>query len=605
MTKPDSMFAALLASIQKTADFNRDDMTAPAAVLWPDEKREWEKLVPRLQATLPQFLTFGPFDAAHRSGPALWLRCVLAGKVAAVTLPPGTVPIIYLPGVSRATLRATEDCPQELKPLAELQYSGVIWSQVNAKDWTIAAFLQAEKGGLNLTVARDQATGTSLRRALEKLADVPLAELEARSAAGELNATYFDSLMSEDLVDDLLLWMSKPKDTRGRWEPGRWETLCGRCLADYGFDPARDGELVGAEKLGMQPKGAWKTAWKRYALTPARYPGLEALLRKAKPASKGSLFVHPEEYWPQDNEAEEAELRTQLRELPSEPVASARQALIALEQKHGCRREWVWARLNQSPLASAILHLAALATVTTTPLAGGTLADMVKAYTEGGWKADAAVLDALAGPHERDQDETADEEMEGGEPARGDVAQDAQADHDGGVGHPAAQGDGDDGRLACLPAAQDDDGDARQADDQGDGPAAVGRFAEEEDAGQVHPHGGGVLQQDGVGGRPQRHGRDEQGVHDRERPPREEHDRPEGEVAPPQEGQEHGPGEDDAEEGDLQRFDGGDVEVEGRLLAQDFGEDAACAPEEGGEDDAQPGGARGERDGGGHQVPLS
>jgi len=32
----------------------------------------------------------------------------------------GTVPIIYLPGVSRMTLRATEDCPHELKPLAEL-----------------------------------------------------------------------------------------------------------------------------------------------------------------------------------------------------------------------------------------------------------------------------------------------------------------------------------------------------------------------------------------------------------------------------------------------------------------------------------------------------
>ena len=70
--------------------------------------------------------------------------------------------------------------------------------------------------------------------------------------------------------------------------------------------------------------------------------------------------------------------------------------MIGLEQKHGGRREWVWARLNQSPLASAIQHLATLASVTTTPLTGATLADMVKAYTEGGWKADAAVLDALA-----------------------------------------------------------------------------------------------------------------------------------------------------------------------------------------------------------------
>ena len=139
---------SLLASLQKAADYNRDDTVPPAAVLWPDEKREWEKLVPRLRAVLPQFLIFGPYDAAHRSGPAIWLRCVLAGKIADVALPTGTVPIIYLPGVSRATLRATEDCPHELKPLAELQYRGVIWSQANAKDWTVAAYLQTEKGGL-------------------------------------------------------------------------------------------------------------------------------------------------------------------------------------------------------------------------------------------------------------------------------------------------------------------------------------------------------------------------------------------------------------------------------------------------------------------------
>ena len=196
---------------------------------------------------------------------------------------------------------------------------------------------------------------------MEKLADAPLADLQAKSAAGELNGNYFDSLVSDDLVDDLLSWLSHPKETRNRWEPGRWETLCSRCLADYGFDPARDGELVGAEKLGTQPKAVWKTAWKRYAVAPARYPGLEALLRKAKPPSKGSLFVHAEEFWPQDNEAEEAELRKELLELPSAPVASARQTLIGLEQKHGSRREWVWAKLNQSPLASAIQHLATLA----------------------------------------------------------------------------------------------------------------------------------------------------------------------------------------------------------------------------------------------------
>lgn len=393
-----TFFDTLLAALHKAADYNRDDTVPPAAVLWPDEKREWEKLVPRLRGVLPHFLTLGSYDAPHRSGPAIWLRCVLAGKIASVALPTGTVPIIYLPGVSRATLRATEDCPPELRPLAELQYRGVIWSQANSKDWTIASYFQTEKGGLQLTVARDQATATSLKRAVEKLGDAPLSDLRAKSAAGELNGSYFDSLVSDDVVDDLLSWMSHPKEAKARWEPGRWETMCSRCLADYGFDPARDGELVGAEKLGLQAKPVWKTAWKRYAVAPARYPGLAGLLRKAKPQPKGGamLFTSADEFWPQDNEAEEAELRKELLELPSMPVAAARQALNAMEQKHGCRREWVWAKLNQSPLATAIQHLSALASATTSPLTGATLADMVKAYTEWGWKADAAVLDALA-----------------------------------------------------------------------------------------------------------------------------------------------------------------------------------------------------------------
>jgi hypothetical protein len=41
----------------------------------------------------------GPYDAANRTGTAIWLRCVMAGKVAEIFLPPTAVPILYLPGV--------------------------------------------------------------------------------------------------------------------------------------------------------------------------------------------------------------------------------------------------------------------------------------------------------------------------------------------------------------------------------------------------------------------------------------------------------------------------------------------------------------------------
>src|SRR5205807_47199 len=200
---------ALQASLQKAADYNRDDTVPPAAVLWTDEKREWERLVPRLRATLPHFLVLGPYDSANRSGPAIWLRCVLAGRITSPAYAggsPGAVPLIYLPGVSRATLRATDECPNELKPLAELQYRGVFWSQTNGKDWTITAFLQTNHGGLQLQIAKDQASATAIRRALEKLMDVPVADLRAKSASGELNSNYFHLLISDDPVDDLLTW---------------------------------------------------------------------------------------------------------------------------------------------------------------------------------------------------------------------------------------------------------------------------------------------------------------------------------------------------------------------------------------------------------------
>ena len=393
-----TVLETLIATLHKAADFNTNDTVAPVAILWTDEKKEWERLVPRLRVLLPHFLAFGSYDKANRTGPAIWLRCVLARMIPEITWAPGTVPIIYLPGVSRPTLRATEECPNELKPLAELQYRGVFWSQVNGKDWTIAAFLQTNHGGLELKIAKDQATATSIRRAIERLMDVSVADLQAKSASGELNSNYFHLLISDDPVDDLLTWLADPDGTRKHMGSDRWEALCSDCMKNYGFDPIHDGALVAAEKLGLQEKNVWKTAWKRFATAPSRYAGLIEELRRAKPKPKGgkTLFQNAEEFWPQDNEAEEAQLRQSLLDAGTLSASEARSRLFDLEVHHKARREWVWARLNLAPLATALQHLATLAKATQQPLTGATTADMVKVYTESGWQADAAVVDALA-----------------------------------------------------------------------------------------------------------------------------------------------------------------------------------------------------------------
>ncbi len=44
MSSPISVLDSIIVALANAADYNRDDTVPPAAVLWPDEKREWETL---------------------------------------------------------------------------------------------------------------------------------------------------------------------------------------------------------------------------------------------------------------------------------------------------------------------------------------------------------------------------------------------------------------------------------------------------------------------------------------------------------------------------------------------------------------------------------
>ena len=65
-------------------------------------------------------------------------------------------------------------------------------------------------------------------------------------------------------------------------------------------------------------------------------------------------------------------------------------------EHHGRRRNLVWAELGESPLAVALEPLAILAEVTKVSLAAGTVHDLANGYRNHGWKADNAVMCALA-----------------------------------------------------------------------------------------------------------------------------------------------------------------------------------------------------------------
>ena len=161
----------LIQSIRSAARYNPEAQVAPACILWPDGGRQWEAVIPRLQEELPELAVHGSYSPQKRSGPAIWLRCLVARKIEDVKLPAGRPPIIYLPGLGRQGLRAADSIPEDIKPLAELQYRGAFWSQVNASDWTVFMFLKSDQGGLGLDVAKDAGTRNAMQLSLYRLLD--------------------------------------------------------------------------------------------------------------------------------------------------------------------------------------------------------------------------------------------------------------------------------------------------------------------------------------------------------------------------------------------------------------------------------------------------
>ncbi len=389
----NTLLEAVRASLEHAARYNPGDVVAPAAVLWTDADGQWRPVVEQLRGLMPELLTLGDYDAATRTGPSIWLRCVIEPVVRADTFPAlawpaGTVPVIYMPGVSRQTLRAVEECPDALKPLVELQYRGTVWTQRNGKDWTVRAFLVNDDDGLGLDVAEDKLTLQAMQGALRQLAVTPITRLRGR----RVEAEDFDRLVIGDTPRDLLLWLGDPEGTRGQWDEGTWSAFRNRCRQDYGFDPEAEGEIVGGEKLG-QREGAWYGVWERFTESPALYPGIPDLLRRAKPKE---LLTFEKDPWPDENDKMEELLRAALVEVGSMKPVDARQRLEELEAEQGIRRGWVWARLGMSPLANALEHLAALAKWTASTLGGDSVEAMAKLYAEGGYLADDAVLRALA-----------------------------------------------------------------------------------------------------------------------------------------------------------------------------------------------------------------
>ena len=381
----------LAAELLAAAKVNSQTAVAPAAILWTDKERHWHTALPKLRSSIPGLFELGAYDPGSRVGPAIWLKCAVAGVLPEYEF--SGVPVVYLPGISRAELRAIENCPRDLQPLAELQYRGTFWSQSNGKDWTVSAFLASQHGGLGLDVVQDRATQDALVQLVASglLLDKPLNELKDR----QINAEWLLGLLAPNPARDLLAWMNSPASMQQEWVGPRWEVFQKRAKSEFGFEPIADGPLVAAEKLA-QANGRWKSVAELYCDSYASFPEVLALLRRV-PLPEMGLFPDMEKLsrYPQVNDQNEAGLRYALAACASSDVHSARAAILAADVDHRVRRSWLWSRMGYAPLAAALEHLACLAELSSVVPIGDTPAQLAANYQQSGWKVDDAAIRAI------------------------------------------------------------------------------------------------------------------------------------------------------------------------------------------------------------------
>lgn len=394
----ETLLYQLEVSVREALAYNEGAEVAPVALLWPDRTRQFIEAVRRLRQRVP-LLTFGELDASQAQGPAYWLRCAIAGTIDA-GLPHG-IPVIYLPGVGRDDLRAIEGCPRELAPIAELQYRGQWFVHPSGKDWTVRALLSNRERGLGYDIAEDSTTSNALLAAFGNLLERPIRRLKSQ----HINAEFLQQLLNPDPTGSLLEWLDDPSGFKARLDQSQWKAFVAQSKRKYGFNPASEGEVIGGRRLGER-EGDWAEVWRRFEQNPEQYQGIEARLRQGKPT--GQLFAGPVGAWPQDNDEAEDNLRQALTDLRDAPAGQVRGAIDKLWEEHRDRRNWVWAKLERSPLVFALEQLHRLGQATMTSPSGD-VAALVALYGITGWKADDAYLSSLqAATEPRDRDAVAD-----------------------------------------------------------------------------------------------------------------------------------------------------------------------------------------------------
>jgi hypothetical protein len=377
----------LIKRIKNAGSFTTGVAIKPCVILWTDPERQWEGVINDLKEELPELYILGDYSPENRTGPAIWLKCI-ESKTISVNHE-DIIPIFYLPGISMQHLNDAENCEKEIQPLVEYLNRGAVWHHPNGRDWTPYLFLSTEPGGLQLKVSKDESTKKALLRALPVIMNEKAKDL----SVNHIDSDFINHLVAPDFIREILIWMNNPKVIMKRRSKEEWESFSDQSEREYCFHPDRDGEIRAAQLL-TERKGPWLKVWERFFESPNNYPNLVKLLHKVDPPiDKNEKEM---DSYPAYNTIREEQLADSLTELKGKRRDEIVPIIMNLNQEHGLRRDWVWARVQLSQYAIAIEHLAKLAQLTEKPLNASSTIELGDLYANEGWKVDKVLMDSLA-----------------------------------------------------------------------------------------------------------------------------------------------------------------------------------------------------------------
>lgn len=374
-----TVLAAVSERLAAAALRHRDDELPPVALLIADADGSWALVAAELHQVGIGAYVLGEFDPDRGFGPAIWLRMV------ADTCAGERPPILVLPGVRAGELKPPGS-REDLKPLIDVAARGQVFTNRSGHEMRLVEFLVDERDGLGLSLETEHGEAKALQGALAALMDAPLADLRHRVLrASDLRAL----VLGHDPQRRLLEWLADPHcPWVANAGPDEWQAFRSQCREEWGFDPDTDGPLSATELLA-RGEGTWDQVWSRFEEAAGRYAGVVERVRQL-----GEPAGTPRERLPSVNTRMERDLSQSLCDLADASPADARARVESMDVEHGSRRNWLWRKIGEAPLATALAELARIASADQPRCAS--VSELVDWWTSTGYAVDDAAMDALA-----------------------------------------------------------------------------------------------------------------------------------------------------------------------------------------------------------------